>query len=121
MMVTWLVFYLAMINMGKEARIIAILWSVSTFIGGILGAYLNPGFNKIIFIAALLGSSIMFIFMEGIHLSNAEVEIMVMTIFCGLVYGGPFTLIGTCIPVMLGEIPEIKKHKGSKAAIISAM
>jgi hypothetical protein len=44
MVSTWLVFYLSMISMAREAHIIALLWSASTFVGGILGIYLNRKF-----------------------------------------------------------------------------
>ena len=68
MISTWLVFYLTMIDMVEEAHIIAILWSISTFAGGILGAYINPKFNKKIFIAALAACAIFFVFLEELHL-----------------------------------------------------
>lgn len=62
--VAWLIFYLSMIGMKRESRIIAVLWAISTFFGGIVGSYFNPRFNKTIFIASLLASAILFIFLE---------------------------------------------------------
>ena len=63
MISTWLVFYLSMIDMVSEAHIIALLWSLSTFGGGILGAYLNPHFNKKLFIGALFACAVFFVFL----------------------------------------------------------
>ena len=69
----WLVYYLSMIGMKKEARIIAILWTVSTFIGGLLGSYFNPHFKKNIFIICLFVSAFLFVFMEEIHIFPNEI------------------------------------------------
>jgi hypothetical protein len=60
----WLVFYLSMIGMLKESNLIVLLWSASTFGGGILGIYLNRRFTKKFFIVALFISAIFFIFLE---------------------------------------------------------
>jgi hypothetical protein len=54
--------------MEEESRIIALLWAISTFAGGIFGNYINPDFNKRLFIGALASCSIMFVFLEEIHL-----------------------------------------------------
>jgi hypothetical protein len=61
--VTWLVFYLSLVGMVSESRIIGLLWAISTFLGGLLGSLLNPTFDKKIFIGALFASSILFIFL----------------------------------------------------------
>ena len=44
-----------------------------------------------------------------------------MIMACGLVFGGPFTVMNTSIPLFLSEKPAIKQFPGAKAAIISAM
>ena len=68
MISTWLVFYLDMISMVSEAHIIALLWSSSTFGGGILGIYINKKFKKKYFILSLFISAIFFVFLEEMHL-----------------------------------------------------
>jgi MFS family permease len=100
---------------------IALLWAISTFIGGLLGSYFNPKFNKKIFIAALFASSIFFVFLEEVHLYPNEIEVIVLVVACGLTFGGPFTLMSTSIPLLLSEKPAVRDEPGAKAAIISAM
>jgi hypothetical protein len=99
--VAWLIYYLSMIGMTSESRIIGLLWAVSTFLGGLIGAYINPNFNKRLFIGALLASSILFIFLEEVHLYPNDFEVIVLVIACGLIFGGPFTLMSTSIPLLL--------------------
>lgn len=119
--VTWLVFYLSMIGMVSESRIIAVLWAVSTFIGGLLGSYYNPNFDKKIFAVGLLASAILFCFLESVHLYPNETEVIIVVVACGLIYGGPFTLMTSSIPLLLSEKPKIRDLPGAKAAIVSAM
>lgn len=119
--VAWLIFYLSMIGMMKESRIIAVLWAISTFCGGVLGSYFNPTFNKTIFIACLLASAILFVFLEEVHLYPSETSVVILILTCGLIFGGPFTLMSSSIPLLLSDKPEIKKIPGAKAAIVSAM
>jgi small basic protein len=119
--VTWLIFYLSMIGMKRESRIIAVLWAVSTFFGGLLGSYFNPTFNKTIFIASLLASAILFVFLEEVHLHPSETSVIILILTCGLIFGGPFTLMSSSIPLLLSEKPEIRNIPGAKAAIVSAM
>ena len=99
--VAWLIFYLSMIGMKHESRIIAVLWAISTFFGGLLGSYFNPKFNKAIFVASLLASAILFIFLEEVHLYPNETEITLLVLTCGLIFGGPFTLMTSSIPLLL--------------------
>jgi small basic protein len=103
--VTWLIFYLSMIGMKRESRIIAVLWAVSTFFGGLLGSYFNPTFNKTIFIASLLASAILFVFLEEVHLQPSETSVVILVLTCGLIFGGPFTLMTSSIPLLLSEKP----------------
>lgn len=44
-----------------------------------------------------------------------------LIVSCGLLFGGPYTLITTSIPLYLSERPAIKAFPGAKAAIVSAM
>jgi hypothetical protein len=61
--IAWLVFYLYKLDLKPEARLIAILWSAFVFVGGALGGFLNPKYSKKIFIASLMISAVMFIFL----------------------------------------------------------
>ena len=110
-----------MIGMVSESRIIGLLWAISTFLGGLLGSYLNPTFDKKIFIGALFASSILFIFLEEIHLYPNDIEVIILVTVCGLIFGGPFTVMNTSIAIFLSEKPAIRNIPGAKAAIISAM
>lgn len=49
--VSWLVYYLLMLDMGSEAVIMTIFWSLSIFVGGLVCGLINKKFNKLIFIA----------------------------------------------------------------------
>jgi len=121
MISTWLVFYLSMINMVKEAHIIALLWSSSTFIGGVLGIYVNRRLEKKYFVILLFIAAIFFVFLEEMHLYPNEAEVIILIICCGIAFGGPYAIMNTSIPILLSERPDIKQYPGAKAAIISAM
>ena len=118
--VSWIVFYLSMIGMADEARVIAVFWALSTFTGGILGTYFNPTYNPKFFIASLLLSSLLFVFLEEIHHPN-EIEIVLLIVASGLSFGAPFTVMRTSIPLLLSEKRVIMMQRGSKAALISTM
>lgn len=49
--VSWLVYYLLMLDMGSEAVIVTIFWSVSIFVGGLVCGLLNKKLNKLVFVA----------------------------------------------------------------------
>lgn len=65
--VGWLVYYLISIGLGPQSILITILWSASIFAGGIVSAYFNKRYSKIIFIVQLLLSLVCFIFLEEFH------------------------------------------------------
>lgn len=86
-----------------------------------MGSVYNPNFNKKIFAIALLASAILFSFLESVHLYPNESEVTIVIVACGLIYGGPFTLMTSSIPLLLSERPQIRDLPGAKAAIVSAM
>lgn len=90
-----------MLSMVSEAHIIALLWSASTFGGGILGIYINKKFKKKYFIISLFVAALFFIFLEEMHLYPNELEIIVLILGCGVAFGGPYTIMNTSIPLFL--------------------
>jgi len=47
--ISWMVFYLLSIDLGTEAIIITILWSVGIILGGIICGYMNKNLSYIFF------------------------------------------------------------------------
>ena len=48
--VSWMVYYLISLDMGSEAVLVTILWSVSVFIGGISCGFINRNLSKLFFV-----------------------------------------------------------------------
>ncbi len=119
--VGWLVYYLLSIDLGAQSILITILWSGSIFAGGISSALFNKTYSKSIFIVQLLLSLICFIFLEEFHNKIYRIEIIFCLITCAFFYGGPYNLMSTAIPIMLGSQPEVEKYSNGKGAIISLM
>jgi hypothetical protein len=76
---------------------------VSVFIGGIACGLINKQLNKIFFVFELVFATVAFILLESFHLKVYEIEIIFGIIVCGFFYGGPYSLMGTAIPIALGN------------------
>ena len=100
--VGWLVYYLLELDLGSDAVLMTIIWSASVFSGGITSAYFNKTYNKTVFIIQLLISAVAFFFLEEFHNKIYEVRIIIFLIICGFTYGGPYNLMSTAIPIVLG-------------------
>ncbi len=48
--VSWMVFYLISLDLGSEAVLVTLLWSVSVFTGGILCGLINRRLSKLFFV-----------------------------------------------------------------------
>jgi hypothetical protein len=119
--VGWLVFYLMRLGLGSDAIFMSIMWSASVFMGGIASAILNKKYNKIHFILQLLVASVCFLFLEEMHSKFYETRIAIFLFSCGLFYGGPYNLMSTAIPIVLGNQKEVKYYSNGKGMIISLM
>ena len=101
--VGWLVYYLLELDLGPDAILMTILWSAAVFSGGITSAYFNKKYSKDIFIFQLLISAGAFFFLEEFHNKIYEIRIMIFLMVCGFAYGGPYNLMSTAIPLVLGS------------------
>jgi hypothetical protein len=117
--VSWMVYYLISLDMGSEAVLVTLLWSVSVFAGGIFCGFVNRRLSKFFFVFELVAATIVFIFLEEFHLQIYEVEIILGIVLCALFYGGPYSLMSTAIPIALGNQPEVKQYENGRSAIIS--
>lgn len=59
-----MVFYLIELDLGSEAFLITILWSLSIFAGGILCGFANKQLNKLFFVFELIASAIAFFLLK---------------------------------------------------------
>lgn len=66
-----------------------------------------------------MASTVVFILLEEFHRKVFEIEIIVGIIVCALFYGGPYSLMGTAIPIGLGNQPEVSQYENGRSAIIS--
>ena len=57
--------------------------------------------------------------LEEFHLRIEETGIISSIIICGFFYGGPYSLMGTAIPINLGNSSILKKYSNGRGAIIS--
>lgn len=48
--VSWMVYYLISLDMGSEAVLVTLMWSISVFVGGILCGIINRQLKKIFFV-----------------------------------------------------------------------
>lgn len=103
--VSWMVYYLISLDMGSEAVVVTLLWSVSVFFGGILCGLINPNLKKIFFVFELVAATVAFLLLEEFHRKIYEKEIITGIIVCAFFYGGPYSLMGTAIPIGLGNQP----------------
>jgi hypothetical protein len=67
-MVSWLIYYLISLDLGAEAALITLLWSVSVFVGGIISGVLNKNLVKLFFVSQLFITAVGFILLEQMHL-----------------------------------------------------
>lgn len=119
--VAWMVFYLVLIGIEKQAIIITILWTVSIFFGGLIHGKSNKKLNKKWFVAVLFISAGLFLLLEEMHLKIYKLEIILALIACGLFYGGPYNLMSTAIPIELSSQAEVARISNGKSSIISLM
>lgn len=120
---TWLVFYLSLpeIDMKDESRIIAILWTLGVFGGGIIGGKVITNYSKKGFIACIMVSGMMFLTLQKLNEKIYEIEMAIAIVVSSLAFGIPYNMLNTAVPIMLGEKPEIKNRPGAKSTIISLM
>jgi len=98
-----------------------ILWSASVFLGGITSAYFNKKYSKTVFIIQLLVAAVAFFFLEEFHSKIYEIRIIIFLIICGFCYGGPYNLMSTAIPIVLGGKQSTLEYSNGKGMIISLM
>lgn len=55
------------------------------------------------------------------HNKLYEVRIMITLLICGFAYGGPYNLMSTAIPIVLGSKKSTLKYSNGKGMIISLM
>lgn len=119
--VSWLLFYLVEIDLASEAFSIVMMWAASVFIGGIICAIVNRSYRKEIFIAELFCAAVLFLFLKEFHRQASDKIIALIIVVCGLCYGGPYNLISTAIPIILGSQKGVENLPRAKSAIISLM
>lgn len=98
----WLVYYLLQLDLGSISVLITLLWSVSVFLGGIVSAAYNKNYSKPIFLVQLFLTLVCFFFLDSFHDKMYEGKIVFFLILGGFVYGGPYNLMSTAIPIVLG-------------------
>jgi hypothetical protein len=81
------------------------MWSASVFIGGIICGFINRDLKKSIFVIQLVAASLIFVFLEELHIKPRDFEVAITVVICGIFYGGPYNLISTAVPIMLGSKP----------------
>jgi hypothetical protein len=119
--VAWLIYYLLDLDLGSEAVLMTILWSASVFAGGMASAVFNRNYDKAVFVLQLIVSFFCFIFLEEFHSKIYETRIVMLIITCGFFYGGPYNLMSTAIPILLGSQPAVQQYANGKGMIIALM
>lgn len=102
-MVSWLIYYLISLDLGSEAALITLLWSIGAFVGGIISGVLNKNLVKLFFVSQLFITAVGFILLEQMHLKIYETKIIIGIVLSALFFGGPLSLMGTAIPIALGN------------------
>lgn len=70
--ISWMVYYLISLEMGSEALLVTILWSVAVFLGGIICGIINKKLKRIFFVFELISASVAFILLESFHMKIYE-------------------------------------------------
>ncbi len=99
LMIRWLIYRLFEL---QSAVIITALWSISVFLGGIVSATFNKHFSKQFFLIQLLLTLVCFTFLGDFQNKMHEGRVIFFLVVGGFVYGGPYNLMSTAIPLVLG-------------------
>jgi hypothetical protein len=65
--VSWMVYYLISLDMGEEAVLVTLLWSISVFVGGLLCGLVNRQLSKLFFVFELVAATVAFLLLENFH------------------------------------------------------
>ena len=108
----WFVDYFSKPEVGLEdnARLLEISWAISLFLGGISCAIYNQKLSNSIFALQLLMSSLFFLILQTMDNHPDFWSVLVMVVCAGFSFGGPYYLIATAVPLMMGEKEGIRNR-----------